>query len=384
MRIDIIGKECCGCRSCEQSCPKQCIDMVENDEGFIYPKIDNTKCIDCGKCIKNCPIYNYKNKEKTCKVYAFRSKNNNIINSASGGICDLIARKVIEDGGVVYGVAYDSEFNAVFMRTTTIDELYQIQSSKYVFSDTKDSYTKVKTDLKNGLYVLYSGTSCQIDGLISFLGSDHPNLFTISIICHGVPSPKLFKSYIAYNEKKNNKKIIGYNFRSKYKNGWGLTEQIKFSNNTSSFESLPFTSYGNDFLLGLNYRESCYSCKYCNTNRVGDISVGDFWGIYKAHPKFANKQGISTVMVMTNKGEKMIENISGNAYIIESTLNNAMLKQGNLIKPTSRSSIRDTYYKIFNNSDNFFKDRQPSKNIKYYLRKYLPHWMKRIIKRVLR
>ena len=382
MNVNVLEKNCCGCRSCEQVCPQKCIIMEENSEGFIYPKIDSTLCINCGICIKKCPIYNYENNGNIPKVYAFKNKDNNIMNSASGGACDVVARQIIKDGGIVYGVAYDTEINASYIRIRNEEDLIRIQSSKYVFADTNSSYNDIKNDLTNGTKVLFTGTSCQVDGLLTFLGKDYENLFTISIICHGAPSPKLFRNYIKYKENQIGCKITGYDFRSKDKKGWGLTEKIVCENGKVYYEDLDYTSYGHDFLKGYNYRENCYNCKYCNVNRIGDWSVGDFWGISIAHPKFNDKKGVSVLLVMSDKGQKMVDLVSNNVEILESSLSNAIIKQTNLIRPTERKLIRDSYYESNKLQADFFTSRTPKKDIKYYLKKYCPRVIKNILKRI--
>lgn len=382
VNIKIVGQDCCGCRTCEQVCPKSCIKMVENKDGFIYPQVEESLCINCSICIKKCPVHNYNESTTTPKIYAFRNKDNSrLMNSASGGACDVVSRKIISDGGVVYGVAFDESFNAKYIRIDNEENLTRIQSSKYVFADTGDTYSQVKEDLTNGIKVLYTGVSCQIDGLLNFLGKDYSNLFTISLICHGVPSPALFRDYIKYRENELGEKIVAYNFRYKYKNQCGLYERIISDNGKASITPLSMTTYGKDFLSGVNYRENCYHCHYCNIHRVGDWSVGDFWGIEKCHPDFADKRGTSVVLVMNQKGEDMLRSIFDNAYLLESNITNALLDQDNLKKPTDRPSLRNQYYTIWMNDANFFQKRKPPKNIKYYLKKMCPNFVKSFIKR---
>lgn len=383
MNIEIIGKNCCGCRSCEQICPKKSITMKENDEGFIYPVIDKNTCINCGLCLLKCPIHSYKNNDKIPEAYAFVSKNGNIRFSASGGFCDLVSRKIIMNDGVVYGVAFNDDFEAVYERVTNIEGLKKIQSSKYVFADTLDSYSKVKRDLNNNKYVLFIGTSCQVSGLITFLGRDFDNLLTISLICHGVPSPKLFKGYLMYMEKKLKSKILKYDFRSKEKYGWGLYEKITCKNK-SYYSISSFTPYGYDFLNGYNYRENCYECKYCNINRIGDISVGDFWGVNEKYPDIYSKDGVSAILIMTEKGKKTLLSIEKEAIIKKISIDDVLMHQENLKHPTARNEIRDIYYKNFMNNPNFFQCRRPKKPLKYYLSKICPKTIKKMVKFIFR
>lgn len=385
MNISIIDKDCCGCRSCEQSCPKKCISMKENDEGFIYPKIDNDSCINCGICLKKCPIHNYKYVEKESSVFALVNKNKEeLMNSASGGASYLAMKAIIERlNGVCYGVAYDSNFVARTIRVESLSNLNKLQSSKYVFADTNNTFSQIEDDLKKGIFVLFSGTSCQVDGLLNYLGSDYKNLFTISLICHGTPSPKLFSKYLEYEETRNKSKIKEYNHRFKLKNKSGYFEHFVFENNKTITRSFTMSPYGADFLACNASRESCYNCRYCNTSRVGDWSIGDFWGIEEKHKDFDYKKGHSLVIVNGDKGKRLFELIIDSVNYVESTMDNAKYGQEHLKAPAKRPKIRDTYYEKLNFEPDFFKHRTPKKSLRYYLKKLCPKWLKKIIKKML-
>lgn len=344
--ISRIKEKCLGCKSCEQSCPKRCISMVENKEGFWYPTVNEKNCVECGKCLKTCPVENtemHRNNPQT--VWAWRNKSDtDIMRSASGGAADSAAKAVLQMGGIVYGASYDEQLVVGHIEVENDAEREKIQSSKYVQSDPKDSYSKVKQRLSEGKTVLYTGTPCQIAGLYAFLGGDKPNLYTVDLICHGVPSPKFFKKYIEYQNKQTDGRVIYFNFRSKDKRGWGTQYLLKTKTKTKT-KTLSLDRYGKHFMDGDCYRESCYQCAYANTNRVGDLTVGDFWGIAKSHPRFNSPKGVSSVFVNTKKGQVLFERMKPFADTEIATLEEAMVKQHNLVQPSIRPENRSTFYK---------------------------------------
>ena len=380
--ISNVKNSCVGCRSCEQICPKKAIAMKENEEGFLYPYVDEKKCINCSLCVKRCPTQSSKNDFANPKaVFAFRNKDDTqIMQSASGGVGVLAARNIIQKGGVAYGAAYDEIFYVKHIQVDRLDDLSKIQSSKYVQSDTNDTYSQVLKDLSDGKIVLFAGTPCQIDGLNAFLGKDYKNLYTIDLICHGVPSPKFFKKYLEYQNKQLAEKVIYFNFRSKDGRGWGTQYLLKTKTKTKT-KTLSLDRYGKHFMAGDCYRECCYQCAYANTHRVGDLTIGDFWGIGKSHPEFYSEKGVSSVFVNTSKGQWLFDIIKNDAWVIDTTLEEAMVKQRNLVHPTKRPAERDAFYKNID-QDGFIdslkvglqlKDRIKSivpRKLVFFLKKY--------------
>lgn len=218
-----LGKSCCGCSGCEQICPKKCITIQPDSEGFLYPVVDESKCVDCGLCVKHCPIMTDAKRCDEPKVYAAKYKDRtSAFKSTSGGLFIPLAKEVLAKGGVVFGCAYDENLVARHIAVSNESELYKLQSSKYVQSDTRGIYKQVKTLLADDKYVLFSGTGCQVAGLKTFLNKDCEKLLTVDIVCHGVPSPALFKNYVDYMGRKLGGKLTSYNFRSKEKRGWDL------------------------------------------------------------------------------------------------------------------------------------------------------------------
>lgn len=343
--INITQKEnCCGCSACAQRCPKQCITMQADDEGFLYPIIDTNLCIDCGLCEKVCPIINKNEPRMPLKVYAAINKNEEIrMQSSSGGIFTLLAEKTIKEGGVVFGVKFDKNWQAVFDYTETIEGIAPFRGSKYVQATVGNAYKQAESFLKNGRKVLFSGTPCQIAGLKKFLRKEYENLLTVDIICHGVPSPKVWDIYLKETCSKllknmpNEEYSVGsakdrdykscieaISFRSKI-TGWqnfSFLLKLKFSTNDKKksvvfSEEVGKNNYMRIMISHLSLRPSCHYCHCKSGKSHSDITIGDFWGIDKYNSQIDDDKGISAVLVNTEKG--LSTNIGENATIQEQT-----------------------------------------------------------------
>lgn len=379
--IEKIKLKCVGCRSCEQSCPKKCISMVTNHEGFMYPKIDEELCVNCGKCLKVCPIENIElHRNKPLENWAWKSKNEvDVMDSASGGASDCAVKVILNLNGIVFGAAYDKNFNVSHIEVIDDKQRKDIQSSKYVQSNLNDCYSKAKENLLNGKNVLFTGTPCQIAGLYSFLGEKFDNLYTIDIICHGVPSPKFFEKYIKWQEEKMGEKVIYYNFRSKLVKGWGTQYYLKTKTKTKT-NQVSLDKYGKHFMNGDCYRESCYQCPYANVKRVGDLTIGDFWGINKSHSDFYSNKGVSCVMINTKNGKALFEQMSELGIVKQVTLNDILIKQSNLVKPTTRPKSRDDFYKNIDD-ESFINKLKVGFEFKERVKKILPANVLRVLKK---
>lgn len=382
--ISIVNEQCVGCRSCEQVCPVRCISIGENHEGFLYPLVDKDVCIRCGKCIKCCPVKNldlHRNQPK--EVWALTNTDiEDIMNSASGGASDILVRAMLENDGFAFGAAYDENLHVHHIEIETIDDAYKLQSSKYVQSDTEDVYTRIKNCLIAGEKVLFTGTPCQVSGLYSYFGGDKENLYTLDLICHGVPSPKFFRKYVEYEEKKLGGKLIYYNFRSKEKRGWGTQYLLKTKTKTKTKTNiLSLDRYGKHFIESDCFRECCYKCPYSNTDRVGDITIGDFWGILKSHPDFFTPKGVSSVFVNTEKGEKLVNIIKKNGKVEKATLQEGMMKQGNLVRSSARPVSRDHFYDSID-EPGFIENLKVGLAIKDRVKSVIPASVVRIMKRI--
>lgn len=345
--ISILGKDCCGCTACEQICPKNCISFKENNEGFMYPVVEQAVCVNCGACTKHCPVLNPTPTENIPTVYAAKYRDDKTTaESTSGGIFIPIAKNTLEKDGIVYGCAYDENLIARHIAVEDEKELFKLQGSKYVQSDISGIYSRIKADLESDRYVLFSGTGCQVAGLHSFLGREYEKLTTVDIVCHGVPSPRLFARYIDYLGKKLGEPVESYNFRSKKRHGWGLFYELEWgkkSKGGSGFDD----PYYNAFLNCKTYREGCYSCRFANCNRQGDITLADFWGIEYINPKFYSKNGVSLVLVNTEKGKKLWKLLDNCIDSADSTLEQAVKMNKNLSAPSSRPDCRNGIYEGF-------------------------------------
>ena len=376
-------KDCCGCSACYNLCPQKAIEMIEDENGYIYPKINKDKCIECGLCKKRCIYHsNDKNLYEPIKTYAAISKDNEIIKkSSSGGIFASVAKRIIKEGGTVYGATLEKEngyFKIKHIRIDKEEDLYKLQGSKYVQSDVSQIYDPIKSDLINRKKVLFSGTPCQVDALRNYLKKEYENLLTIDIICHGVPNNKMFNEYIKILEHKEKKEIIDFNFRDKtkknslsysysysYYKGGNLKKKIK-----PSFKS----SYYQLFLDSVIYRESCYNCPYATKQRVGDITIGDYWKIEEEHPEFIRKQnidtrkGVSCIIVNTNKGQNMMLDLLEDIITLESRFDkierhNAQLNHPSTIKKERKEILNLYNMKGYEGVNKYYFRKNSIKNI---------------------
>lgn len=334
-------KDCCGCAACMQICRRQCISMIEDEEGFSYPIIDNTKCIECGLCEKVCPVINKGEPAEPLAIYAAKHRDNEVrTNSSSGGVFNALAVKVIKDfHGVVFGCKYDSDWNAIHDYTETIEGIKAFQTSKYVQSSIGNCYSKAEDFLKQGRYVLFSGTPCQIAGLKKFLRKDYDNLLTLDVICHGVPSPGVWREYLrefkeiesAQNETVGKIRflasplkfmpvITGINFREKQNGGfnWQKFGFVIHGMSTPKAEQnsvlLSDIYYKNPFMKGflgnLFLRPSCYACPAKRFSSGSDLSIADFWWIQQVNISFTDDKGVSKCYINTEKGRQYFETLN--------------------------------------------------------------------------
>lgn len=305
--INISDKHnCCGCSACVQACPKQCISFEEDEKGFRYPQVDSAACVDCGLCEKVCPVLHVGAPRKPLKVYAAINPNEEIrLKSSSGGVFTLLAESVINEGGVVFGARFNEQWEVIHDFTETKDGLEPFRGSKYVQSIIDDCYKHAKQFLLAGRKVLFSGTPCQIAGLKTFLGKEYENLLTVDVVCHGVPSPMVWREYLAEIAKDKEHNISYVSFREK-SNGWknySIVVKDRIQNDLVN-ESFKKNLYMQLFLKNLSLRPSCYACK-CKSGSCGsDMTIADFWGIQD--PNMDDDKGTSLFLLYTNCGEKEI------------------------------------------------------------------------------
>lgn len=376
---------CTGCRACEQKCPTRSIKMIADEEGFLNAVIDASTCIHCMLCIKTCPQNTPIAKHQPKLVLAVRDKDDKELReSASGGAFMGMAKLIVEKEGVVYGAAYNDSLVVEHCVAHNYEELKKLQSSKYVQSDTTNTFANVKASLKTHKTIVYSGTPCQIAGLKAFLGKDYDSLYTIEIICHGVASPLLFQKYISWIEERIHSKVRLYNFRSKDK-GWGY-RMCAIGDKETVSRSSDRDSYYYHFIKGDVYRECCYQCLYCTRQRVADLTIGDYWGIEKEHPHFHSREGVSVVLVNTEKGEQLWSHSSEEFCFTESLFEKAERHNHNLTKPTERKAIRDYIYQGIRTkavSLFFSENMRIPFSLKAAIKGILPSYIKHLIKRFL-
>lgn len=299
-------RHCTGCGVCSNVCPKQAISMTPDSEGFLFPTIDSKRCIKCGACEKVCPAdATWLTEQQTEAYYAFSKDETICKKSSSGGMFTELARNVIANGGIIYGAGYDADFKVVHTAAETMDELENLRTSKYVQSDTRDVYRHVQEQLQKDRQVLFSGTPCQVVALKAFLGKNYNTLLTVDIICHGVPSPGLWETYLDQNHRQ--KTIQAISFRDKSL-GWNdFAMKVSYTDGTAYRELATKDHFERAFLANLTLRPSCYQCQYKTIDRVSDITIADYWGVETVHPELKEQQGVSLVLVHTSKGQKAFD-----------------------------------------------------------------------------
>ena len=385
---------CCNCNACTQICPKDAIFLKEDRDGFVFPHIDQDKCIDCGLCQKVCSYQHIEETNNVKAVYAAKSNDTaQMLHSASGGIFAAVASIFIKQGAIVYGAAIsrrDGEFVISHRGVTSMDELVALQGSKYVQSAIGDCFKEIRAHLIGGRTVLFCGTPCQCAGLKGFLRKDYPNLYIIDVICHGVPNQRMFNDYVNY-QFGDLPGITSFAFRDKSR-GWELSAKITYDGGrkhrfipagTSSFYSL--------FLSAQNYRINCHSCKYASDHRPGDITIGDYWGIQKQHPEllkngtFSAKNGISCIIVNSERGAKMLAELGDSLTVVASTYDKVAAKNAQLVQPMKEGKYRKDVMRIyekdgFEGLTKFYKQKYRKTIIIHSILTRLPFWLKNFLR----
>lgn len=304
---------CCGCGACEQSCPKGCITMVPDEEGFLYPRVEETACVQCGLCEKVCPILSEKKPAAgPIAAYGAYSTDEEIRkSSSSGGIFSVLAGEILSRGGVIAGAAFDDDFSVRHILVEQDDRLHRLRGSKYVQSRMEDTYIQIRRLLKQGRTVLFTGVSCQVAGLKAFLGRDYEGLYTVDVLCHGVPSPKVWAAYCREQEAGHGQKLKAVSFRDKRISWRKYSLSMKFGE-TEYCRRGGEDAYLQVFLRDLCLRPSCHSCRFKDIPRQSDLTIGDAWGIEKHMPDLDDDRGTSVVLVNSEKGRGLWDAVAGN------------------------------------------------------------------------
>lgn len=374
-------KKCCGCSACVQRCPKQCIRLEEDTEGFLYPQVDEETCIKCGLCEKVCPILNQADKLSVLEVLAVKNPNDEErMNSSSGGVFLPLAREVIKQGGVVFGAVYDESWEVHHVYAEKIEDVYPMMGSKYLQSKIGNSFKDAERFLKQGREVMFVGSPCQIAGLRTYLrNKEYPNLLAVDFLCHGVPSPGVWRRYLAetyggYDAKeqsrlqatagKNSVLLSSLNatspigdikFRDKRESGWKKYRFVVRQKSASKADQNTVLSsdihYDNPFMRGflsdIYLRPSCYACKCKNGVNHSDMTIADFWGINQIAPEFDDDKGVGLVLLNTKKGEEYFSRLPMD--MMPSNLEKAHYYNGGFNEHTKAHPKRDQFFFLIEN-----------------------------------
>lgn len=403
IELFVEKKNCCGCGTCMNVCPKHAIHMEKDEAGFVYPKITKEQCIECGICKKICAFQRESSLNKPLRVLAIAGKNEDLVKkSASGGLFATLALTVLKQRGCVYGAVMQRENRKLHIHHVcceTKEDLERLQGSKYVQSSLEEVFKDVQNKLRQDRNVLFSGTPCQVDALKAYLKKSYEKLIVVDIICHGVPSEQFFNDYIHYLEKKIDGEISDFKFRDK-SSGWGLNAKVCYINkNGENFEytmSYLDSSYYDLFLNAKIYRENCYHCHYATKKRVGDITIGDYWGIENEHPDalqqnggtLSKQNGISVMLLNTDKGITFFENVKNQFIYYESTFEKVAKRNTQLVHPVECTKERNQILTLYRKwgyrtvEIYFWCDVQKSK-VKKLARQIFPKKARQIIKKIL-
>lgn len=381
---NITEDQCCGCGACYQICPKHSIRMKENNRGFLVPKIDKNTCISCGACVRVCPEKMPPAMNQVRDAYLAISKEKTLLTrSTSGGVFGVIARYILSNGGYVYGCAWNEELYAQHIEIRNLEELGRIQKSKYVQSNTKETFSEVGEELKQGRTVLYSGTACQIAGLRKFLNGKEKNLITVEVACHGVPSPGLFQKYINWKSRIYRSKIVGIQFRNKerHKKGEHYMFRVDFDDGKQLYCLSNEDPYYGSFLEGRTLRKTCYTCKYKQKDRVADILLGDYWGVEKEHPDFPAQYGASAIIITSDKGLHLFEKIE-DELIFEKSEFDRITKHNKSIVSCAKCPVEKRLKFIDMDADRLFSELKPKFSIIKRIKNIVPEKVKYLLKRL--
>ncbi len=339
---------CSGCTACMNICPVDAITMIADSEGFEYPHIDETKCTECGLCQKICPFQpgqaTQDDFRRPLSIFAAKHQNNDIrLASSSGGMFTALSDYILDKRGVVYGAAFDKEFRVCHQKAENKTDRDKFRGSKYVQSHLGDIFQDAKAELNRGREVLFGGTPCQIAGLRAFLGDKkYGGLILCDLVCHGTPSPLIWKEYVSLLEKRMRCNLQSFKFRDKG-DGWHTSRlYAEFVNGACLYHMPLVDSFNSIFYQHIALRPSCHNCIFTNFARPSDITIADFWGIEKCKPDFDDNQGVSLVLLNTPKGEAIFDKIKGHLDYVASSIEEC--RQRHLTEPAEPSPKRAVFW----------------------------------------
>ena len=393
--IDLCSDKstCCGCGACKIVCPNLAISMESDEYGYIYPNIDKELCVECHKCEEICAFKNAKslNKKPIQCYLGINTNTKDLYKSASGGTFSAIAKYILDDNGVVIGCTWNDELKPKHIVVDNYKALYKLQGSKYVQSDTEGIYEETKLLLRENRKVFFTGTPCQIAELKEYLEKDYDELLTADIICHGVPNLEFFISYKKWFENRKKCKILNVNFRDKDRLGWGSVGSITYQKNNKIKKQTILCNedpYYYLFEYGYILRESCYSCKYACSERKGDLTLGDFWGVHKYFPELDISMGISAILVNTYKGKKVIEQLSDYIRVIPTRYEYIEDNNDRLKHPIKKPKERKIWLKYWK-TDGFdlvakeFYKQKIKVILSSKIKRRIPNGLKKLIRKIV-
>lgn len=339
------NKNCCGCESCAQVCPKHCIQMFEDSEGFSYPQIDNNLCVDCGLCEKVCPFLNASSVAINTNIYAAINKTEDIrMASSSGGVFSALAETIISDGGIVYGASFDDDWNVCHIRVENSKGIERLRGSKYVQSNIRNTFKEVESDLKQSRIVLFSGTPCQVKGLNLFLRKSYENLFTVEVVCHGVPSPKVWQSFLT-EINPHDKDIISIQFRNKNRGWSSYSVEIQAKDEKLFSDYARNCLYINGFIQNLYIRPSCSNCPAKSGSSMADITLADYWGVSAQYPALNDEKGVSAILAHSEKGNRLVQ--KAQLKVLPADYDNFVKNNVSYTESARLSDNRELFWQLF-------------------------------------
>jgi len=336
-------------------CPAGAISMLADNEGFLYPYIDETKCTECLLCKSICPFRQLRDATghfETPQVYAARHKDDRVrSSSSSGGMFTALSDYILDNHGVVYGAAFDPDFNVRHIKAENRNQRDLCKGSKYVQSSLDNTFVDVKAELDQGRHVLFTGTPCQTAGLKAYLGSAaYEKMILCDLVCHGTPSPLIWRDYIDLLVRKKGASLQSFYFRDKSA-GWHSSRlYAEFSNGSTLSHTALLDCFNNIFYSHMALRPACHACVFTNFQRPSDITIADFWGIELCKPEFDDDKGVSLVLLNTTKGKNIFENINKCLLHKQSNVEECKQRQRHLMEPATRSPLRDAFWKDYHNN----------------------------------